>query len=896
MIYHQRRQTKNGCMIVYVIIHGQYFRLTHNDVLKMDLYNAIFNLNHANEEVRLTAISVCKNFQNPLVFDWNIWLKLSDSSNQPIIRLFAYNTLTNIMESGWSLLQPDLQTIIFQSFPFFNVNSFFNDPIKDTIIHTCAVFFLYDAPLNNAIQYFPSSNDNEFLFSSSLLAEFIEIFRTALPPERLTIFNSFFESQMFLELFLKFLVQPIQSYQIESNEFLFFISLLGKVHKDSACIMNVIINHQEILDVYSTFASLVWLPTNDLSVVYIIDSVLTIEQLQCNSLLKALAESALNSFLQNFHELFENNITENYSFLLDNFIARIPIFFKLLDKFDLNSLFPFFSMVIVMFKSLVPSIIYEISDHINSFLKKFAFQPGFIELFFQLRMELFEACIYLLTLNLNKLPGANYDTNLDEKVISKSIFSLCLTICEIDSESVTKYLIKKIVSSDTNESFLQVYVKILSASLSPDIHLSEEFFFLSVFLLQYHTNASEKLKEHIFNLLTKLIPYLDLSNEQLNEYFSCMINIFFKIKPNSLDPFSSYLITFVNHFSPSIIMPIEEMEKITNDDPCYYTISTILSRYNGNEKPLYSALNDIECFLNNEHMNFQDFQTVSQVISRSFEFIYQNPPSDSSFALSLLLKLISCSNILVNILNNITNDKEVNSMLSPFSYLSKAIAALAYLVPNAYQQILDQLHPPTIINRVSNLWIKQIALPILKKVQSYLQTTVIVENSTAYQIGIQLISHYSTLLCFHFIPFIEKIEEIPNSETNQENEIKKLAIQLCKICCFIIKDDDIILILNVCLKLDDFRIFSSAIDTSIEKGIHIFSKLWTCLTEKVDNRKSDKLIGALYIFYEKANLNLSQFKYFFDFTEEQLNFLSSKLANCENPKTKRRYFRTLLPH
>ncbi|OHT04391.1 hypothetical protein TRFO_28093 [Tritrichomonas foetus] len=953
----------------------------------MNIENAIINLNNVNQTLREQALEICKRFQTPEFFDWNIWKNLSEPSKPNVIRLFAYSTLSIVFQEGWTDLSPELQILIFQSFPFFQIELFEQDPIKTTIIHTNSLFLIYVAPLEFIIQLFNQVNLHNLMYFSSLVTEFVVSSNSCaspagLPTERRMIVDNFISNYL-ATIVHAIILQPLSQCQLGTESFSYFLSLLGHLHKETQ-ICPLLINSPEIENFYASFAHLVWVASPDLSITWIFDSILSADfsinpdtsnsykqnqmyknqmdqnqmiqnqmnenqmiqnqmnenqmiqnqmnenqmiqnqmnQNQNNSdspthnvldelqmpeneenientiqlipIIHNLAISAPSIFLQSYSELFfQSQITDNYPNLLDSFLPKISLFFSVLDQLDIHTLCPFFSMIIVMLQSSSPSIIYEVSDNTKCLIKKHSNVPEFIEICFNQRMALFDTCIKIIAIPLDSLPGAIYDTGWDKSSIRSSVFTLAQSLSEIDNETVVKELIRMIIEQNSETPLFLSLVRLLSSSLNMALDISNEANHLTCFLFNCLLDLSNrKIKNYVLSLLIKLINYVRYSSsDSLNEFFTQLLNLFIRLKPSTIDPFSHYFMLFINKFGNNINFPIDQLitqlQTISKDDPCYYTISSLIAKFTGTETPLDSAINDIEWFITmfdqisfkNNLLEQNTFDFLNRNIIRSMDFLAQNPPKDENALLAILSKIVAAQNVLMNIINLATTSEAAIRLVSSISHFSNTLTTYTNINPLLMIQLIPQMNPPLVINECTSIWLKKIALPILVTIQPH---------------SSEVATNYASLICTNLTPIIENLESNPETPASLENITKKVAVILCQLCR-LMSNEDAIQVMQICLRLNDFRVFANISEVASEKGIHVFSLFWLDFISKREIQYTDKIIEALFCLYDKMNGDINQFLLLPGITQDMLSALNAKLMNCGSARTKRRYFRALLP-
>lgn len=457
-----------------------------------EIENAILEYYDENLVFREQAFEICSRFQTINFFDWNIWASLSNFSKPNVVRAFAYKTLSVIIQNEWEQLLSDDQFL--SHFPFYNPETFNNDPIKNLILNANSIFLLYLSPLEIIIQLFDQDGPEHLIFISSLLTEFVSCTysQVILPTERKEIVDQF----MFIHLpqyVQKLILQPLSQLEINSQGYSFFLSLLGKIHRDFIS-PEILLCSSEVVDFYASFAPYVWLESENLSIVWIFDSLFSrIDQHSDNKMIKtddksevensfltilepiilSLAKEVPELLLQSHDELFiqEQEPSERYPNLLMSFLARIPIFFGMLELLDCDTILPYFEIINEMLQSSSPTVIYETSKHIDELIKSLSKFTEFTDdpSFFKYRMEFFETCIKIIAIQLELLPGAVYDDDFDSGNIRSSIFNLATTISRIDTETVIKELIEFIMEQDTEDMLLISLIRLLSASLNTAI-------------------------------------------------------------------------------------------------------------------------------------------------------------------------------------------------------------------------------------------------------------------------------------------------------------------------------------------------------------------------------------------------------------------------------------------
>lgn len=949
-----------------------------------EIEKAILNLNNEDQGVREHALDICSKFQTTNFFDWEIWTNLSKYSKPQAVRVYAYATLSVIMKNEWEQLISNTQ--FFSHFPFYNYETFNNDPIKNVIVNANSTFLLYLAPFEIIIQLFDQANSENIKFVSSLLAEFVSCTynQYILPTDRKEIVDQFM--LICLPKYIQALIlHPLSQLKFDSTEYSFYLSLLGKIHHDYIFPLKLI-STSEVEEFYASFAPLIWDDSDNISIVWIFDSLFSHDEEQNDGtaskgndkdddenafhatlepIVISLASNAPN-FLQNYGELFFQvaEPTSRYPNLLNWFVARIPIFFGMLEHLSLDSLCPFLEILNEMLQSSSPTIIYEIAENSDELIRSLMKNPEFIsdQNYFKYRMNIFESCIKVIAIQIETLPGAPYDDSWDTGSVRSSIFKLANTISEIDTEAIIKELIELITNQDSEDTLLISFIRLLSSSLASAIsssqveleeaaaqnkkeeeelsekkdeeqkneeqekeenstkqetnqinettdksdkqeqlntkniiEISDEAKMATSFLLNIVQSVSRGTSNHIFTLLTKLITFIDFTEEELNEFFPNLLELFISMKPSSFDSFTLYFTSFYTHFSRTgISLSLDRLKSIPPDDPVYYTAATLISKFTGAETTLDSAIHDIDWFINEFNPEEQEsVDRLNRYIIQSFDFIGKNPPKsdENEIKYEILSKLVASNNVLMNIINS-TQDETVSMKLaSPLSHLSNAIVAFSDSFPSIMLSLLESLLPPLFISTSSVVWLKKIALPILEKLSSLVNS----ENQNEENSTLVLISEYSQHVASNLIHVIEIICADSETPTEIENLAKKAAVILIKFCRFIQNESDNVLIMNIGLKLNDFRCLANVVDISAEKGIQFFALFWEELIQRKEKNCVDKLCEGLYILYDNGKGDLNQFLQLPGVTQQQIAAVEAKIQICGSAKTKRKYIRLLIP-
>ena len=842
----------------------------------MDVESAVANLANPDESVKLRAIEVCSCFQTPPYFDWTVLLRLVNPGSRANLRLFGYQTLLILLKRYWGDLRGELREQIRGTFPFVAGDAM-ADPLCQTIIQVDAAFLVYAADLEMIAGAFVGGS---VPYNSSLLSEFVVACGAApVSGEREAVVKEVLRTRG-VGLVRALILDPLVSCEAGGAEFQFFLKRLADVHVSSE-LVNALLSDADVVRVYSAFVPYLWEASDNASIVAICESVLD-SSCDIGAIVLSLGMSEQSSFLKGFEPLFISSVSVDatvYVSYLSSFLCRIPVFFQLLERFGPKDLGPFLVDSARFLQATAPSIICDTASMLDLLFRKYKNNQEFAELLRQERIQIFEACVRLIATPSSSLPGAGLDENWSDFSFRTGLFNLVRTIVDLfDSQALVPDLIRMILGCSEETTMFVSLVRILSAVIKPPLDISSNCKELVTFLLGSINKFSMKTQNYACTLLSKLLDFLVFDDQELNSFFRELVTMFITQKPAAFDPFTAFFNSFVEHFASRIVLPMDQLQAVPQNDPCYFTISTMIARFTGKESPLDLASVELQWFIFN--FRFDDYECMARLgkgVARSLEFLSNiQQQSDITHVNEMIQMLVQTNNVMVRAADNVNDERQAARFYSPMSHLAKAIQRFAELNPQVFVQVLPNMCPPSLFSNCAVLWVKRVAIPLL---------------SFLFQSNKEIATQTALCWCGHFTPIIAQVEATPACVF--EPTAKKIATLLCQLCV-LMSDEDAIQYMSLCLKFDDFRVFSAVVDACHAKGISVLARMWEELLCRQDQPSVDKLAGILFDLWQENNGDYSSFLVLSGVTEEMLWVLSQQVANASTDRRKRRHFRRLI--
>jgi hypothetical protein len=828
----------------------------------MDLDLAIANLANPDPSVRSIAIEICQSFQTPLHFDWNTFLSLSSPLCSQQFRLYAFNSLSQVIRNHWNSLSPEQQSSIAEGFPFVNTEEFEEDPLSHTIIRCSASFLAVAYP----IELIESVFNGFGIFPASLFSELVVVSSTMENERKRWMDVRDFLGRQGPDLTVRFILRPLVAMDVGAGLFWGLVRVLADVHEYSEEIVEGLLEQPDVEEMYCAFAGLLWRPDSDGAIILIMETALAVRR-PLPQLCQALVASAMEMVPISFSVLFNETAIEDpgwFQLCLSSFLGRLSIVFDLLERGS-GDILPIISLLL---RSASPGLISETATCLSAFTLRQS--QGQINEF---GLETFNICLHLIATPLESLPGTPYDEHWSELVVRQSLFQLTAAIAKVcDRESLVRDLVRLIGECTSETTWFVSLVRVLSNIVTPPLNIPCEAQAVSRFLLSELSGFSKKTQNATCGLLTKLLDFLPTEAADLSSFARNVLDVFVRTRPVAWDSFTAYFVRFVERFSWAIEFPETVLSQIVPGDSCYLILSTIISRLTGSSTPLGNAALELQWLVTEFDPSDRDARArLNHTVSRSFELLasVQQPP-DPPGLVELLELLIRGNNTLVSAVNSV--DGDVVDFIKAFGALSRAIIRFVEFSPIAFLSFAATLQPPAVLH-CATLWLKRFALPLLDVLEGC--------DTTAFARGV----------CAPFVGPLAEVAEEAAPETL--TAAKDLAVAIALISRAI-PAEEAVFSLQVCLRFDDFRVFRAVAQVAFGFGMAMVGRIWEKLVGKQDGVYTTELAGWLFRAWKDAGEDFDAFAGLPGVTTEMLEALRIKVRIAATDRTKQRRFRMLV--
>ncbi|KAK8891186.1 hypothetical protein M9Y10_028392 [Tritrichomonas musculus] len=895
----------------------------------MEIENAVLNLSNTEETIRINAINICSRFQTHQFFDIDVFKKLSNPNSEPIMRIFAFNSLTLIFKNEWNRISQQQKDSISSLFPF-HVESDKVNPQFFSIASECVASFLaYTGSEDNIIKFMNSYNIKYSHYFSFFITHFINfLFDKAYPNDRTELLSKFIFGNI-TSFVQNLLFNSILQMNPNIPEFWMYIQNAALIHEKAPAVIQLYIRNSEAEKFYSYLAQFVWSPSQNGSILSIFEILFDMET-NLPETIQALSFSLQSSVPHQYLPLFSfNQIPESeylYCYeLFNNLLVRIPLITSILDCANIDQCGPFLEVFIFLFHSSSPSIIYESATQLQLFLK--SIQPSSIPTFFSFYEShiraIFEATLPLLQVYFGSSPCCPFDHRWQQQFCRESLFDLIRCITEtFDGLHAISELLRIIqidgIESNSFNSIVRIVTSVLSDTNEKITEpLEIEAFNCTVFLLSSINNYSQEIQTKICKLLQKLIPYLEFENQDLlNSFFDQLLDLAINSKYSG-NQFTTFLTQFIQKFISRIAFPIERLRNIPKFHPFYYSANNLLAKYaqNGEKSSaLNNAVNELSWFTTMFRLNDNSaMKRVTTKVARQFEFLSQiNPseedtnPKQTSIYENIGLLLIKSNQVIINAGEDQGNAIPLGQYVTLLTQFSPAVSHFSLITPHIYIQHLNELKPPSVLTQAVQHWVTRIAFPIINNLLSILN-----ENQNGVNNDqIQPVYEFNDNVIFKMCQLIDEgiqtslssnqnsnssaANGVENSSSSSEGMsiVKRLIISICDYIKY--QDDQHATdVLRVFLKADNFKTFYAVCHAIEEKGISVLSALWPILMKKKDNQSVDKMSEVLLSLYEK-NGTTKIFENLPGISKSAFDMLNSKLPNSTSQKSKKKIMRSFI--
>jgi hypothetical protein len=491
-------------------------------------------------------------------------------------------------------------------------------------------------------------------------------------------------------------------------------------------------------------------------------------------------------------------------------------------------------------------------------------------------LELFEICLHLIATPFESLPGAQFDEFWNDRFIRASLFSLVGTIAgAIGRESLVRQLVHLISECTSETAWFVSLLRVLTHIMLPPLNIAREAGDLSQFLLSAITSFGVRTQNYICSLLSKLIDYLAFGQADLNHFFRQLFRLFISSKPAAFDPFTSYFTRFVQQFSSEIELPPDLLAQIRPGDSCYFIISSLISRLTGADTPIGHAVLELQWLITQFDCNDpSSLLRLIQSVSRSFEQLaFLQTAPEASEAFELIVLLIKCNNSLSF---SAQDPHSAAQLLSSMGFLAQAILRFASFAPSDFLSVAHEMRPPLLLCPYASMWLKRIVLPLLDIVKDC-------DPNAVNAFVIFVISHFAPMIT-------EMPEDLP---VELHTVAKRVAVTLARLSS-LVGPDDAIVVLGICLSLDDFRIFRAVTEVVFGFGLQMVARMWDEMVARQDPASVDHMAGLLFQCWRETGENFGVLQEIAGMPDGIIETVRMRVGNAATDRTKRKYFKMLV--
>jgi hypothetical protein len=306
-------------------------------------------------------------------------------------------------------------------------------------------------------------------------------------------------------------------------------------------------------------------------------------------------------------------------------------------------------------------------------------------------------------------------------------------------------------------------------------------------------------------LPTKLLGFLAFEKQQLNEFFRELFTILVTQNPDAFDAFIKYFTQVISHFAADIQFPASALEQIEPIDCCFFAGPTLIAKLTGVESPLDCAAIELRWLITEG--KFDDpalMRRLGQGVSHSLGFLANVQSCDRLQTIEMINILVRSNNTVIDISNRL---RALETLSMIIIKLGRAILTFATLDPVHTVIVLAEMRPPELVDEYAGVWLKLLEIPLLDALCTVNQAAVADSTMT---------------ICSHFLPIIADSNDGPDSPS--EGVAKRVAAHLCRLC-IVRRPDDVAIVFEVCLRFDDFSVFTAAVESGFAFGLPIVTRL-----------------------------------------------------------------------
>lgn len=838
------------------------------DTFQMDLKDAILNLTSQDPALYEQAFLVCKHFQMPEGFDFQLFCQMILPENEIQFRYFGFNSLKIMIMQYWNQLNPDFQQSIASIFPFYQ-NFDVNDPILPIVIDSASLFLLYCSNDELLTQYFSSSD----LFANDVISNLIIELGTnqnayQRTPGLTNLYNNSHEV-----IFERFILPLTASTDIDPKIF----EILGRIHDLETHFITKILALPRVDEIYSRFAEYVWIPDSPPGLISIFMSILS--HGLCPHSANAIADAALIAIPKIYEILFitegeiEYGIVDQY---IGAFCNRIQLFFMSLPKIDYSKLNVMFDFITKLFNTSSPTAMLNIVKELTKTLRSPEFRTEeFANALLEERMKIVDICSIAISIDLRTLYLASLDYEADTDALKTSFYQLIQAISEIfDSSILCVEISQLIISKDTSQIYglIRLLYNVIVPPNEDNINivkgpLSAVFDF--IFTNMGHIKT--EIQEYAYKLLTKISPYLELDGQQATFIFNQILQNVCQQNARSYDPITVFLLDFTTLYISEIEFPVEQLAAIQHTEQYSWVIKIILAKLSvaanfdflGDSIPL--AIELIGQIVNDENI----CGSINYKIGRILEFLSLVP--GECLTESLCNQIVELLLVLLN--RVISLNEHSTNIARAFHHVNRALLHILEFVPALSVECLQKLTSPELITTAVDMWMSETVLKVVK---------------IASEVDSEQTSRFCCDLILHLFKMMEQTDEDMASAVNQ------VSLSVSSLTSFVVDDESATSVYMALFNSNNARLYEQVVGKVKQRGFPFFAQFWPVMISRKGNKEFDTLTLAIFDYIENGILSFADLSRLNGVNEADLNTLVTRYQGSTAAKTKKKHIKNFI--
>ena len=565
-----------------------------------ELIQALSNLTNPDLEIRTNATEKCLEFQTVAGFDPAVYRKLASPESDIRVRVFAFQSLTVVIEAFWSSLQPSVQNEIIGLYPFHEAGDRENVVLRPFIAKLIGIFFAYVAEPDAIESFFGNWQPELNELMGAILTHFvIVLFSQKFPVERTNEIADFVFRNL-ARYFKHIVLKPL----CESFSANCYLEYAKEIHEWAPAIATIMSEDADADLLYCSLAEYVWQPSGDEfgGIVSIFETVFSVNgEFVLPSTFERICTKLCECVPSQYAPLFTvlpNPVTFTESEALKGFVlmerlkTRIPLMFLVLSRVDVVNVAKCINVVVELLRSMSPSVIFEVACGFRDFLRDkdglVLYPEDFVAAFRPQLIDIFQRCVMLSCPSaiFTSFPCSIFDRAWDASEIKEVVTECAVEIARLDTVGMTTSVLDAMICHGFQGPEIPGLVRVLGLLLKnpPEevisgVHTSA--LQLLVLILHDINDHTLELQYQLIALMKSIIPCISFDEQSASQIFSDIVHILLHKKVGRRERFMDLFDFFVNKADTLLRNAVNQLQldKSASSHPRYNRIVSLVTKF-----------------------------------------------------------------------------------------------------------------------------------------------------------------------------------------------------------------------------------------------------------------------------------------------------------------------------